>query len=579
MFPLSFDPTSPAAGVADYLADPTIRLIADFFHAKGLEGLKREDREETWYQDWIDYQSSHGLYASLLSPKRYSSRGNQFSFLRLTRCAEALGYFSPAHGYSLQVSFLGLYPILLSDNEPLKQEAIVRLEAGGLFAFGVSEKAHGSDLFSNEFSVRAGAGGATADGSKYYIGNVNAASMVTILAKEIAVKPGAASRRAPFIFFALRPGEATAYQNVRKTRTLGVRAAFVGQFDVKGHPLPEGDIISRGRDAWEALHATVTLGKFLLGFGAVGICEHAFAEALDHLRQRVLYGKPVTDMPHIRATVAVGFARLMAMKLYAYRALDYLHAAGDDERRYLLFNAVQKARVSTEAVRVLALLSECMGARGFEAQTFFESALRDAEMIPGLEGSTHIDFGLTATFADNYFAAGDDSPAAPPSLIAPEADTGEGSCWMEARDRNAKTVRFAPYLDAFRPLRSLVNVRLFVAQVRAVHRFVRSGLPPATPLVDAGLQIALGKALATIAYGQLVAENCVRAEVAPGAIALIFHTLVEDLSDESQRLAAMFLPGSSQRALIIGAVRIPRTVAADFETLAGFIKARYAGPG
>ena len=53
-------------------------------------------------------------------------------------------------------------------------------------------------------------------------------------------------------------------------------------------------------------------------------CEHAFAEAAAHMRRRVLFGKPVTAMPHIRAAKALAFARLTAMKLYAYRALNYL---------------------------------------------------------------------------------------------------------------------------------------------------------------------------------------------------------------------------------------------------------------
>ncbi len=104
---------------------------------------------------------------------------------KLVRFLEVFAYFSPAHAYSLQVSFLGLFPILMSSNEPLIQEAIARLESGGLFAFGVSEKAHGSDLFANEFTVTpTDAGGWLADGAKYYIGNVNAACIVSILAKK-----------------------------------------------------------------------------------------------------------------------------------------------------------------------------------------------------------------------------------------------------------------------------------------------------------------------------------------------------------------------------------------------------------
>src|SRR5207248_6951541 len=154
--------------------DPSVRLLVEFFRAKGLAALKREDMREEWYQDWVDYQAGHGLYASVLSPKGYTTRGHQLDLLRLTRFAESIAYFSPAHGYSLQVSFLGLFPILMGSNEPLKREAVAKLEAGGLFAFAVSEKTHGSDLFANEFIVQPkGSAGQRADGAKYYIGNAN----------------------------------------------------------------------------------------------------------------------------------------------------------------------------------------------------------------------------------------------------------------------------------------------------------------------------------------------------------------------------------------------------------------------
>ena len=48
------------------------------------------------------------------------------------------------------------------------------------------------------------------------------------------------------------------------------------------------------------MFGTVDFGKFFLGFGAVGICEHAFAEASPTCAAGSLYGKPVTAMPHIR---------------------------------------------------------------------------------------------------------------------------------------------------------------------------------------------------------------------------------------------------------------------------------------
>ena len=155
MYPLAFDTSAPTTAVAEYLRDPSVRFVVDFFSEKGLGALKRADSEEVWYQDWIDFQAKHGLYASVLSPRAYSTRGHQFDLLKLTCFAEALAYFSPAHAYSLQVTGLGLFAILMGSNEALKREAVAKLEAGGLFAFAVSERAHGSDLMANEFAVAA----------------------------------------------------------------------------------------------------------------------------------------------------------------------------------------------------------------------------------------------------------------------------------------------------------------------------------------------------------------------------------------------------------------------------------------
>lgn len=576
--PLRFDVSTATADTPETSHDPVIDPLVEFFRKKGLEQLKREDREEAWYQDWLDYQAEHGLYASLLSPSQYSNQGHRFDLRRLARCLEVFAYFSPAHAYSLHVSLLGLLPILMSDNERLKREAIDRLEAGGLFAFAVSEQAHGSDLLANEFTVRecteAGAAGLRAEGAKYYIGNANAAGLISVLAKKAEAEGAAPSRRSGFVFFALRPGESPGYQNVRKIRTLGIRSAFVGEFEVKHHPVAPDDVISQGRAAWDAVFDTVNLGKFLLGFGAVGICAHAFAEADHHLRRRVLYGQPTIDLPHLRQAMAIAYGRLTAMKHYAFRALDYVQTASADDRRHLLFNAVQKARVSTEGVKVMAMLSECIGARGLESQTYFEMALRDAQLIPGLEGSTHINFSLTAQFIDNYFAGRDDAQA--PHSPAHEADVGENPYLMGAVDRNAKSVRFADCLQAYRPLESHQNVAVFVKQVTAFRRFVRGGIARHTRGEDAGgLRIALGRCFSTIVYAQLIAERCAAIPVSPSMISIIFHALIEDMSGEALRLAALWPPDSDERAQLERMITAPRTEAADIEAIADIIAARY----
>jgi acyl-CoA dehydrogenase len=264
------------------------------------------------------------------------------------------------------------------------------------------------------------------------------------------------------------------------------------------------------------------------------------------------------------------------MKLFAYRALDYVHAAGKADRRYLLFTSVQKAKVSAEGVKVMALLSECIGAKGFEADTYFESALRDVPLVPSLEGSSHINFEIAAQFLRGYFTGGHpDAPFDPPSLAALGTAAGENPYLLTSEIGDAHTVRFPHYLAAYRALASIANVRLFARQVRAFRLFLFRGVPVEDPKQDVEVVVALGKCLSTIAYGQLVAEHCVLAEVPPPLVSMIFHQVVQDLSAESMSLMA--LPQTGKLAgLLLGRVpAVPRTPRSDLS----FVAERVAGQG
>ena len=143
--------------------------------------------------------------------------------------------------------------------------------------------------------------------------------------------------------------------------------------------------------AWDAVFGTVTLGKFFLGFGSIGhVRGMPFNEAA------VAYPRTAgcfTASPSSTCRTSAPrwgkhFARLTAMKLLRLPGLDYVHAARDDDRRYLLFNAVQKARVSTDGVQVMeAQLSECVAAMGFESSTYSRDGVtRHANIIPKLAG-------------------------------------------------------------------------------------------------------------------------------------------------------------------------------------------------
>jgi acyl-CoA dehydrogenase len=268
-------------------------------------------------------------------------------------------------------------------------------------------------------------------------------------------------------------------------------------------------------------------------------------------------------MRHIEANVHRAWVRLMAMKLYAFRAIDYVHAASASDRRYLLFCAVQKAKVSTEGLKVMSLLQECVGAKGFESTGYFEMALRDIQLIPSLEGSMHINLGLAVQFIPRYFDRSDSTLGQPPSLAGGEIRSRENPYLMEARAGSPHAVGFCPYLDAYGLLASSNAVAPFLRQVQAFREIATARSAGNVETSDMQFEMALGQCFATIVYGQLIAENAVRLNVPEAMTSSVFAVLVEDLSTLALRLAAIPGISSATRKSLSGMIEVPNAEGAD----------------
>ncbi len=66
------------------------------------------------------------------------------------RCREMLGFYGLSYWYPWQVTCLGLGPVWQSDNAAARARAAAALDAGGVAAFGLSEKEHGADIYSSD---------------------------------------------------------------------------------------------------------------------------------------------------------------------------------------------------------------------------------------------------------------------------------------------------------------------------------------------------------------------------------------------------------------------------------------------
>ena len=487
----------------------------DFFESRGKARLKHDDHERVWYSDFLNFIARERVFASLLTPAEYGASDCRWDTYRISEFAEIIGFYGLSYWYPFQVTALGLGPIWMSENEDAKRKAAAQLEQGEVFAFGLSEQTHGADVYKTDMILTPSEHGWTANGEKYYIGNANAARMVSTFGKIDGTDE--------YVFFAAdsQHDRYDLIKNVVNSQN------YVANYGLRDYPVTEADMLHRGIGAFHAALNTVNVCKYNLGWGAIGMCTHALYEAVTHAANRYLYGTVVTDFSHVRRLLTDAYVRLVAMRLVATRASDYMRSASADDRRYLLYSPLTKAKVTGEGERVITALWDVIAAKGVEKDTFFETVAREIGLLPRLEGTVHINIGLLAKFMPNFLFA----PDASLPLISRRDDAADDTfLFAQGPTGGLGKVRFHDWRAPFDSYAHLPNVALLREQIDVLAEMLASATPDAAQQKDIDFAFGVGQLFALVPYAQLILEEAPLSGVDEPLIDEIFSLLVRDFN-------------------------------------------------
>ena len=497
-----------------------MRKTVDFFERKGKRRLKEDYHSQVWYADFLAFVAREKIFATMCTPKGYGSADSRWDTWRICEFAEILGFYGLQYWYTWQVSVLGLGPIWMSRNQTVKERAARALEQGGIFAFGLSEQTHGADIYSTDMVVTPRDEGVySARGRKYYIGNGNQAAITSTFGKLAGSDD--------YVFFAAE----SSHERYEVVQNVCASQNFVSEFELKDYPLTEGDILHKGKAAFYAALNTVNVGKYNLGWASIGICTHALYEAIAHAHNRHLYKMRVTDFPHVKRMFVDAYARLVAMKLFALRACDYMRSASAEDRRYLLYNPMVKMKVTTEGERVINLLWDVIAAKGFEKSMYFEQAAVDIRGLPKLEGTVHVNIALIVKFMPNYFFA----PAECPDIPRRDDPADDAFLFAQGPASGLGKIRFHDYHQAFATW-DLPNVRVFAQQVEAFRDMLASAPPNEAQMKDTDFLLAGGELFALVVYAQLILENARLYAIDAETVDQIFDFMVRDFAEFALQL-------------------------------------------
>ncbi|MEW2630810.1 acyl-CoA dehydrogenase family protein [Streptomyces sp. NPDC048389] len=543
--PLLFNPRTYDPAHFDPETRRLLRATVDWFEARGKRRLIEDYRTRAWLADFLAFAAEEGLFATFLTPAAEADtrRDKRWDTARIAALNEIFGFYGLDYWYAWQVTVLGLGPVWQSDNAAARTRAAELLDQGEVFAFGLSEKTHGADIYSTDMLLEPdGEGGLRARGSKYYIGNGNAAGLVSVFGRRTDVEGPDG-----YVFFAA-DSRHSAYHVVRNVVD---SSKYVSEFRLEDYPVAPEDVLHTGRAAFDAALNTVNVGKFNLCTASIGICEHAMYEAVTHAHNRVLYGRPVTAFPHVRRELADAYVRLVGMKLFSDRAVDYFRSAGPDDRRYLLFNPMTKMKVTTEGEKVIDLLWDVIAAKGFEKDTYFAQAAVEIRGLPKLEGTVHVNLALILKFMRNHLLNPAEYAPVPTRLDAADDDF----LFRQGPARGLGSVRFHDWRPAFDAYAHLPNVARFREQAEALCEFVATAAPDEEQSRDLDLLLAVGQLFSLVVHGQLILEQAGLTGPEEDVLDELFAVLVRDFSAHAVELHGKDSATARQQSWALAAVR------------------------
>jgi acyl-CoA dehydrogenase len=538
---LLFNPLKHERHYADPKTREMMQKVIDFFENMGLEKIKSDWHSKVWNHEFVDFLKDNQIFATLMTPAGYGDDDACWDTWRNVAFAEIVGFYGITYWYTFQVSMLGLVPVWTGSNEALKHKTSQLLKEGRVFAFGLSEKAHGADIYASEMNLsRVSDGAYLGNGRKYYIGNGNEAAITSMFGKM--------ADTGEFVFFATDSSH-EAYECVQNTVN---EPNYVAEIALHDYPLTDADIMETGPKAWDNMLNTINVCKFNLGFGSLGLATHAFYEALDHAANRQLYGGFVTDFPHVRQLFVDSYCRLAAMRLFSDRAIDYMRSASADDRRYLLYNPMVKMKVTSQGEQVVRALHEIIAAKGFEKGPFFEIANHEAGMLPKLEGTIHVNMALIVKFMKNFLF----EPVQYPE-IGKYIETGNDSfLFDQGPTRGLGKIHFHDYRIAYATA-DTPNVELFKQQIKTFRNLLLKAGPDDAQSRDIDYLLALGECFCLIAYGQLILENAPHFKVEHDLLEQIFDFMVRDMSAFALNIFSKTSSTDLQKSLALEIIRAP----------------------
>lgn len=313
-------------------------------------------------------------------PEQYGGAGMDFTSYILA--IHELSKVSAVVGVVLSVhTSVGTNPILYFGNEEQKQRYVPRLASGEyLGAFCLTEPGAGSDAASLKTRAVRDGDDYVLDGSKVFITNGGEADVYIVF----AVTNAEAGTRGISAFIVER--DTLGLLIGKDEKKMGLHGSRTVELTFEAMRVPVQNLLGQEGEGFTIALSNLDVGRIGIAAQSLGIAEAALQAATTYAKERVQFGKPISQQQGVGFKLADMATNAEAAKLLVYNAAS-LRASGKpcgkEASMAKLFASQTAMQNAIDAVQIF-------GGYGYTKDYPVERYFRDAKVTQIYEGTSEI---------------------------------------------------------------------------------------------------------------------------------------------------------------------------------------------
>ena len=357
-----------------------VRKMVREFAVNEVEPLAADiDKEHRFPVETVEKMAKYGLMGIPFPTQYGGAGGDHISYAitveELSRVCASTGVICSAH------TSLCCWPIFNWGNEEQKMKYLPDLLSGKkLGAFGLTEPNAGTDASGQQTRAELVDGKWILNGAKVFITNGGYADVFVVMAMTDKKK----GNHGISAFIVEKGDEGF---SIGKTEDkMGICASSTTELIFQNCVIPEDRLLGAVGDGFKVAMSTLDGGRIGIASQALGIGEGAVDEAVKYTKERVQFGKRISQFQNTQFQLADMHTRMEAAKYLVYSAA----MKKQNHEPYSADAAMAKLFAAEAASDVTRRAVQLFGGYGYTREYPVERMMRDAKITEIYEGTSEV---------------------------------------------------------------------------------------------------------------------------------------------------------------------------------------------